>query len=148
MTLNVAGLLLVVKRKRIAQMLKQSQADVVCLQKTHIKVGEAKYLDQVFQGFIYHTFVLSRSKGVLVGISRKNAWLLKNSIVDKGGRYVVLMGCFELERCLENRSKCTPCSATGLWGWNFTHFRLRQCQIFFCLGTLMLVLTGKWTGRT
>lgn len=69
MTVNVAGLISVVKRKQVARLIRQNRVDVVCLQKTYVKDGESKHLGQVLHGHIYHAFTSSRAKGVLVGIS-------------------------------------------------------------------------------
>lgn len=42
MTLNVGGFLSVVKRKRIAPMIQQSQEDMVCPQEIHVKAERRK----------------------------------------------------------------------------------------------------------
>lgn len=90
MTLNVAGLISVVKRKRVGRLIKQHIVDVVCLQEMHVKAGEGKYLTQVFSGHIFHSFATSRARGVLVGLSRVS-WVLKDSIVDNMGRIFMII---------------------------------------------------------
>lgn len=51
MTLNAAGLNSLFKRKRIARMLKaEKQVNIICMQETHLKILETKYLKQAFKG--------------------------------------------------------------------------------------------------
>lgn len=44
MTLNVAGLISIVKRKKIGRLIRQNKVDVVCLQETHVKEGGVQVL--------------------------------------------------------------------------------------------------------
>lgn len=68
-SLNVSGLNTPVKR-RLVNMLIAEQADLLSLQETHLRVGKEKYLKEVFRGLIYHAPTHSRSKGIMLGISK------------------------------------------------------------------------------
>lgn len=81
-----------IKRKPVGKYLKQARAVIICLQETHLKIGEAKWLKQIFPGLIYHASVKTRSKGVLLGIDSSIPWSLTTKIIDKDGRYVILIG--------------------------------------------------------
>lgn len=90
MTLNVTGLSSVVKRKHTARMIKQQHVTLFSLQETHMMPSEAKYMNQIFQGYMYHDSTSSNSRGVFVGISRKETWVLAQKIIDKEGRFAIL----------------------------------------------------------
>lgn len=53
MSLNVAGLTNLIKRKRIVKDLKKERTSLVCLQETHLKEHKARLL-QKFHGKICH----------------------------------------------------------------------------------------------
>lgn len=61
--LNVDGLNNAIKRKRIAKVIKIFQAQVVCLQETHIRSKDEKYLKQVFKGQLFHAAASTKMKG-------------------------------------------------------------------------------------
>lgn len=89
LTLNVAGLKHLIERKRLAKFLKVS---VVCLQETHLKQTEQKYLSQVFRDKNYHSFSMVRVQGVMTGIAAGFPWVLSHLAIDTAGRYVILKG--------------------------------------------------------
>lgn len=55
-----------------------------------MKKFEAKYLDHVFSGKIFHAASLGRSGGVMVGVSQAIPWVSTCSVLDKEGCFVVL----------------------------------------------------------
>lgn len=68
-SLNAADLVNLVKRNCVAKCLKHRKADIACLQETHLKTSEAKHLQYVFKGEIYHASVEARSAGIkMIGI--------------------------------------------------------------------------------
>lgn len=72
------------------QLLTHDQADIICLQETHIRKTEERFLKGLFKGVIFHAPTPTMSKGVLIGISNKLAWGNKTFIKDKNGHYVLL----------------------------------------------------------
>lgn len=91
LSLNVAGLTNV-KRKCRYKFLKKEQTACVCLQETHLKDEEGKWLKQVFNSTIYHASFQTRSKGVMVGIAENVPWETQEVVWDVAGRYVLLKG--------------------------------------------------------
>lgn len=52
MTLNVGGLLNLIKHRRLAKLIIKKQMSVICIQETHLKHGENKYLREIFRDSI------------------------------------------------------------------------------------------------
>lgn len=140
MSLNVAGLVNLIKCKQIAKYLKEQKADIICLQETHLKPLEAKLLYGLFQGDIYQSFSGHRSAGVLIGIKFGIPWTLKQHIPDPSGRYVILqellfgqeitvIGIYASNQnqttFQDNLKQCIPASNTeevlmlGNFKWNY-----------------------------
>lgn len=69
LSLNVAGLTNVIKRKRTGKFLMKEKAHCLYLQETHLQKGEEYLLRQVFKGNIVHVPAQSRSKRIMVGIA-------------------------------------------------------------------------------
>lgn len=90
MTLNVNGLLNSLKRWRLVKFIIKEHINVVCLQETHLKELEFRYLKEVFSHTIYHAASSGRSRGIMLGISRRIPWELKEQVMDQKGRYIVL----------------------------------------------------------
>lgn len=84
-----------IKRKHIGKFLKKENPACVCLQETHLREGEGKWLMQVFQGRIFHASSQSRSKRVMIGIAEDVPWVSKEIILNKVGRYVILKGTWD-----------------------------------------------------
>lgn len=91
-SLNVAGLLNIVKCNRIARYLWQQQVGFICLQETHLKSEQTKLLPYFWNGEFYHTSSERRSAGVMIGIRWRVPWVLSQNILDPAGRYVILEG--------------------------------------------------------
>lgn len=90
MSLNVAGLKSLPKRRRIAKFLRPEREGMVCLVETHL--NKSKYLDYFFFGKIFHAAAPGCSGGVMIGISQSIPWALTSSILDKEGHFVILKG--------------------------------------------------------
>lgn len=88
MSLNVAGLTNLIKRKRVAKYLKKERASLIFLQETHLKETETR----LWQRKIYHAAVSSRSCGVMLGMAANFPWVLLHKIIYKKGRDVILKG--------------------------------------------------------
>lgn len=69
-TLKMAGLNNIIKRQIISMLLRSERVDMVCLQKTHIRADEERYLKKVFSGIVYHASVQNRCKGT-IGLSHR-----------------------------------------------------------------------------
>lgn len=91
-SLNVAVLTNLIKRKRVEQYLKTKKDNVVCLQETYLKIGDVKLLKQVLGGKLYHAAAHSRSAGAMVGLAPIVPRVLMQKTLDKSGRYVILKG--------------------------------------------------------
>lgn len=96
LSLNVAGMLNPLKRQRLAKFIIKEQVDVICLQETHLKEPESRFLKKKIWGSIYHAAALTRAKGVMIRISRNIPWKLDERIEDKGGK--VPTGHFKLHQ--------------------------------------------------
>lgn len=92
LSLNVAGLRNLIKRKRLGKFLMREVSGIVYLQETHIQRGEAHWLKQIFHGNIYHAPGAIKTRGVMIGIAWSCPWQLKDKYLDKQGRYVILKG--------------------------------------------------------
>lgn len=88
LSLNVAGLLNLIKRKRVSTFLKKDKVGILYLQETHLRAGEEQC--QLFKGEIHHAPYISRSRGGMIEIAETVPWNLKRTIIDKEGRFVIL----------------------------------------------------------
>lgn len=86
LTMIVAGLCNPVTRRRTARFIIKEQVKLVCLQETHLKEGEVKYLREIFQGTLYNSTASSRSKEVVIGISNEVPRVPPECILDLGGQ--------------------------------------------------------------
>lgn len=64
-SLNINGLLNLVKWNRVASFLRQQKAGIAYLQETHLKSSETKLLRYLYRGDIYHASLDSRSAGII-----------------------------------------------------------------------------------
>lgn len=92
LSLNIAGLWNLTKRKRIQKFLGIEQPTIVYCQKTHILNREIHWLRQMFCGNIYHAPGTSRTCGTMIGIAYDSPWQLKEEFYDPQGSYVLLNG--------------------------------------------------------
>lgn len=92
LTLNVGGLTNAGKRLRVQKLLQREKLVCVCLQETHLKAGEEKWLKQLFQGSIFHAHSQNRARGVMIGLAENAPWDVKEVLRDEKGRYVILKG--------------------------------------------------------
>lgn len=97
LTLNVAGLNNLVRCNSIKVMLKKLDISLVCLQETHLKKNEERYLRQIFKGHIYHATSGAHTKGIMIGTGKKVGWKPKDVWTDDSGHYLILCGWLNLQ---------------------------------------------------
>lgn len=73
MSLNMAGLNNPLKRSCI-YLIKKENSNIICLQETHLRAQEEKYLKDIFQGQIFHTLASVKKRGVCIGILKRVDW--------------------------------------------------------------------------
>lgn len=71
--------------------------DIFCLQETHLKVAEGKYLRGLFKSSLFHAPETTKSKGVLIWISNKIIWESRLFLKDEKDSFVLLKGEMEGE---------------------------------------------------
>lgn len=64
----------------------------VCLQETHLKVGEERWLRRLFRGDIFQSPSYTRSRGIMIGVAENVPWETNTAQIDEKGRYVILEG--------------------------------------------------------
>lgn len=84
-SLNVAGLVSLPKRKRISRFLQKERPGVLCLQDRHLYEEENRYLRSIFHGTIFHAASKDRTKGVMVGITSNVPWVRYAATIDPEG---------------------------------------------------------------
>ncbi len=89
---NVDGLNSPVKRTRILCHLAKLQSEIALLQETHLTQAEAAKLKQKWVGQVYHSGFISKSRGVAILVHKKTPFVLKGSIADPEGRYIIVDG--------------------------------------------------------
>lgn len=92
MSLNVAGLLNIVKRKRIAKYLKQHEQTLSACRKHTLNHPNLNWLITFFREIFTSPSQGPTSAGALIGIEFGIPWVLKQQILDPLGRYVILQG--------------------------------------------------------
>lgn len=88
MSLNVAGMNHPLKRRQL--FLRRHKTDVICLQETHFRKQEEKFIAEVFSGKVIHAPALVKKRVVLIGLSRKVNWQQHECIADPQGRFLIL----------------------------------------------------------
>lgn len=91
-TLNVAGINNIIKRRRIVHYLRTENFAVVCLKETHILKDDEQWLKEMFNGQTFHSEATSRVQGVFVGLAKFVRW---ESIIDPEGCWVIVYGAME-----------------------------------------------------
>ena len=92
LTLNVQGLNFPMKRKKVHSFLATSRADVVALQETHFKSGDAYRFQSRYYTTQYHATSRNKTKGVAILISEHFPLKIDETIIDEEGRYVMVRG--------------------------------------------------------
>lgn len=71
--------------------LKSFNADIIFLQETHLKPHTQIRLKANWIGQTYHSSYISKSRGTAIIIHKGISFKPKNTIIDKDGRYVIVM---------------------------------------------------------
>lgn len=75
LSLNTAGINNPLKRRLIANFIKQQRSEHICLQEMHLWAQEEKYLKECFKRVIFHTTELVlKKKGVCISLAHKLNW--------------------------------------------------------------------------
>uniref|UniRef100_A0A667X9Y1 exodeoxyribonuclease III n=1 Tax=Myripristis murdjan TaxID=586833 RepID=A0A667X9Y1_9TELE len=96
---NVNGIQNVVKRYKILAHIRTLGSDIAMLQETHLKNEESLKLKQRWVGQVFSSPGGRGTKGVSILISKKISFNLIDSVCDKEGRYLVLHGTLQNEKC-------------------------------------------------
>lgn len=70
--------------------LQKEKPTCVCLQETHLKEGEEKWLRELFRGDIFHAPSLIRSKELMLETAENVPWETNMAQIDEKGSYVTL----------------------------------------------------------
>lgn len=89
---NTRGLNEPVKRGKILSHLKSIGSDIMFLQETHLKNNSHFRLKAKWIGAVYHSTFPCKSRGTAILIRRGIPFIHKNSITDKEGRYLIVVG--------------------------------------------------------
>lgn len=89
-SLNVKGLNSPSKRSMLGRDVVKSQADIVCIQETHLLNIDTNRLSHKKFPTIFHSTADSKKAGVAIMIKDSVAFHLETSFIDDSGRYVIL----------------------------------------------------------
>lgn len=73
-SLNIAGLMNLIKRKRIEKFLWSEHLGIVCCQETHLLQKEKRWLRKLFPEEIHHAPGTTRAGGIMIGIAKNCPW--------------------------------------------------------------------------
>lgn len=97
---NVNGISNKTKKYSIISHLKSLSCDLAMIQETHTNVLESAKLRQGWVGQVYSAPGNGASRGVATLISKKISFKLVKQIADKDGRYLILFGLLQSEKCV------------------------------------------------
>lgn len=99
-TLNCRGLNQLIKGKRIASFLKNSNLDVICLQETYLKSD--RIFKQASKAFLSQFLASgsSKSRGVAILISDRLDFVCSDSELDPEGHYIFVKGTLNSENVI------------------------------------------------
>lgn len=92
-----------------------------------MKSNEARYINQLFQGHIYHARSSSHSKAVVTGLAKHLRWVLSHTIIDIEGRFIILKGTFNFTEVLIVAAYAPHIPQTGFGDKIFVLLRSSQC---------------------
>ena len=92
---NVNGLNNYIKRRKILQQLEKEKGDILFLQETHLTQEEHKKLGRIANAQIYSSSYTSSRRGVATIIKNHVPFQQTKTIVDKEGRFVLVLGKIE-----------------------------------------------------
>lgn len=94
-SLNVNGLNNRVKREKILLQMEKEKGDIICLQETHLQKQEHEKLKSKTKSQVYFSSYNSSQKGVAIIIKPQVGFEIENCVIDKEGRYVLVVGKVE-----------------------------------------------------
>ncbi len=96
---NVNGIQNTVKRYKILSHLRSLDTDIAMLQETHLSTEESLKLKQRWVGQVFSSPGSRGSRDVSILISKKISYKLIDMESDKEGRYLILFGILQNEKC-------------------------------------------------
>lgn len=72
--------------------MKREKVKILCLQETHLRPAEERWLRKLFRGEIHYATAGSRTRGVMIVIATDMPWELREKYLDKDGRFVIIKG--------------------------------------------------------
>ena len=81
-----------VKCSRIFNHLKNSKADIIFLQETHLKTADQVRLHNPWISQVFHSKFNARARGVAILVNKKTQFMPSNIIADQNGRYIIVTG--------------------------------------------------------
>lgn len=89
---NVRGLNDPVKRGKVLSHLKKLASDIIFVQETHLNNKSHNRLRAGWIGEVYHSAFSSKARGAAILLRKGLPFTQKQTIADKEGRYVILIG--------------------------------------------------------
>lgn len=96
---NVNGILNPVKRYKILSNLQALKCDIAMIQETHLTKQESLKLKQRWVGQVFSSPGWGAARGVSILIAKRISFKLLELRVDEDGRYAVLSGILQNEKC-------------------------------------------------
>lgn len=76
----------------MAKLILVEQSDLVCVQETHLRAKEERFLREVYRGINYHASAPTKSRGAMLVISKMLAWTCNEVDIDYNGKYIIING--------------------------------------------------------
>uniref|UniRef100_A0A3B4Z9Q3 exodeoxyribonuclease III n=1 Tax=Stegastes partitus TaxID=144197 RepID=A0A3B4Z9Q3_9TELE len=99
-TWNVNGLGNPIKRKKVMTMLKNKNHDVVFLQETHMSKEESEKLCVGWVGHVFYSIGSSKSKGVIILVSKQLQFKCIRQIKDNSGRVIIVLAEIQSQKLI------------------------------------------------
>lgn len=99
-TWNVNGLGIPVKRKKVMTMLKNKNYDVVFLQETQMSKEESEKLCAGWVGHVFYSIGSSKSKGVIILVSKNLQFKCLKQIKDNSGRMIIVLAEIQSQKLI------------------------------------------------
>lgn len=91
-SLNASGFNNPLKRHRVFKYLLAEQINIVCIQGTHLKLSDEIYFREVYRGTIYHAPAPNKTRGIMLGISKRLLWACDNLELDPNVWFIIADG--------------------------------------------------------
>ena len=99
-TWNVNGLGNPIKKKKVMTMLRSKKYDVVFLQETHLSIEESEKLRRGWVGHVFYSIGSSKSKGVIILISKHLQFKCLKQIKDDSGRMIIVLAEIQSQKLI------------------------------------------------